>query len=452
MKKPSETTIASTEAIADLLLSTLYPFQRDIDEKIESTDGSFFVINAHRGFGKSRYCCTKAAAAAYRKPGTHVKLISPTQKLTRAIVRPIFADLFASVEQSLRPSFKAMDGLYEFPNGSTILTSGSDLGRADALRGTTTHLVIYDEGAFSSDLKYLHYNVILPRLLPVNGRAIFISTPPLSPSHPYVEFVERAREENGLFTYTINDNPTITPELRARYAKECGGEDSTSFRREFMCEFVTEEKYAAFPALIRKPELLGDHEITGQTKRYFGVSVDFSGNTVVLRCDVGSGGVRVGVPYIFSQSDPQQLANFLRPQVTPDTVLLGVCPEDVCAAIARQSQLFLIPFEFDVCQVGIPAVRNALEAGKLSFVSKETNAVAEDLANSIFEENFTQLAEDARGGRFDSVLALSAVVLHTAHIHGVGEGFSSLQTRDRLERAFRGAAYKGVRKNRFLLG
>jgi hypothetical protein len=89
----------------------------------------------------------------------------------------------------------------------------------------------------------------MPQTLTVpTARIIMASTPPKTPDHPFVQkYMAQAMEIGAYSRFTIYDNPLLTPEVIEEFKKEAGGEDSTTWRREYLAEVVTETENAIFP-------------------------------------------------------------------------------------------------------------------------------------------------------------------------------------------------------------
>ena len=198
-----------------------------------------YVANVSRRFGKSFIACLIAFEFCLRTPDRRVKIACPTQGQMSKIIEEVTGPLLADCPPDLLPKFHW--GRYTFKNGSTLQLAGADGLNSDRLRGTSSDLVFVDEAAFVSDLKYLLSSILLPTMLKsIGSTLICYSTPASATDHYFTELVQEAQADGRYLTLNINDDPTMTPELRARYAKEYGGEDTTEFRREYLCEFCTD--------------------------------------------------------------------------------------------------------------------------------------------------------------------------------------------------------------------
>ena len=141
-----------------------------------------------------------------------------------------------------------------FPNGSEIKTAGTDQQNKDKLRGQEARIVIMDECGFMSNFQYVMDDILLPQTLTVDNPLLLLSsTPPESPAHPFTMQAMQAQVEGNYEHRTIYDNPLIAPEKIEQYARECGHGDlevgfaSTTWRREYLAQFVTDSESAVIP-------------------------------------------------------------------------------------------------------------------------------------------------------------------------------------------------------------
>jgi hypothetical protein len=218
-----------------------------------------YVINSARRLGKSFYLCALAQERARQVPNSQIKYAAETQRSVKKIIVPLMRQIMDTCPRELRPRFKAHDGVYEFPNGSEIHIAGAAMDQADSLRGTACDLAIVDEAGFidSQQLEYLVESILFPQTLTrPNAMIVMGSTPPNSPDHTFVQkYMAQAIAAGAYSRYTIYDNPLITPEIIEEFKREAGGEDSTTWRREYLAEVVTDTDSAIFPEVAAGPLL-----------------------------------------------------------------------------------------------------------------------------------------------------------------------------------------------------
>jgi hypothetical protein len=221
----------------------LHEGQKRIDEKFQSVTGQLFVCNVARQFGKSYWACTKAVSLAIAKPKTRIRYGTAFHTDLTEFIMPTFDIVLKDCPEGMRPRYKVAGSKWVFPNGSEIKLVGLDRN-PNGLRGNTLDLIVIDEAGFVAELDYIYKDIIIPATLKrPNCKIIFISTPPRSPAHEFVDFIQKAEAENSYIKLTIHDNPTITQDDFDRMAKEHGGVGSIVFRREFLCEVISDESH-----------------------------------------------------------------------------------------------------------------------------------------------------------------------------------------------------------------
>lgn len=226
----------------------LHETQKKMYAAFKDSPAKRFVINSSRRIGKSYLLCLIALEHAIQNPGSDIKIATGNQKMTRKIITPLIRQLLETCPKELRPKFRGIDGTFEFGNGSMITVCGTEMGQIDGLRGTACDLVIIDEAGFVSDLEYALESVLIPQTLTrPKSRIILASTPPVTPDHAFVRYALRAMRNDGYAKFTIYDNPMLSREQIEEFKEEAGGENSTTWRREYLAEFVVDKDSAILP-------------------------------------------------------------------------------------------------------------------------------------------------------------------------------------------------------------
>jgi Terminase large subunit, T4likevirus-type, N-terminal len=203
-----------------------------------------------RRLGKSYALCVIAAETCLQKANAVVKFIAPTRQHVSKIIKPLLKEVFKDCPKDLRPEFKTAENIYKFKNGSEIQLAGTDNGHAESLRGGSSDLCIIDEAAFCDDLKYIVQSILIPTTTTTRGKIIMSSTPPKSSDHQFVHYMEQAEARGSYVKKTIYDGigSRITQEIIDEIIEELGGVDSIDFRREYLCELVSNDEEAVCPA------------------------------------------------------------------------------------------------------------------------------------------------------------------------------------------------------------
>ncbi len=225
----------------------LHSAQLKIDQIFSQTIGQLFVGNCSRQFGKSFWAVTKAIECARSGPKKQIRYGAAFQTDLVEFIIPAFEKVLEDCPDHLAPSFLRGRNTFIFPNGSRIKLVGVDKN-PNGLRGNSLDLVILDECGFIEKLEYIYKSVIIPATTHrPNCKIILISTPPSTPAHPFIDFVERALAEGCYAEFNIFQNPLIGPEDIERLMRESGGSHSTTWRREYLCELITDQELQIIP-------------------------------------------------------------------------------------------------------------------------------------------------------------------------------------------------------------
>jgi len=148
---------------------------------------------------------------------------------------------------------RQVDGTVQFANRSELAVFGTDNNQYRRRRGRNARIVLLDEAAFYASLEEVE-QVYVPQLQTTGGVGVYLSSPPLTPVHPFNDRC-RAAQLAGTYVHdTFWNNPRIDHEAVIRGEMERLGMTreevlaSTAFRREFGAEDVIEESRAALPA------------------------------------------------------------------------------------------------------------------------------------------------------------------------------------------------------------
>jgi len=275
--------------------------QLELYEIIKKSDAQKFVINASRRLGKSYLLCVLAIEHAMRHPGSRICYAAPTAKAVKKIISPLIQIILQDCPKGLKPKWKAQDQIYEFPNMSEIHIAGTDAERAEALRGQSMDLGIVDEAGFMSQLDYVVSDILMPQTLTTDGRIIIASTPPKSPAHDFKTYAREAELRGNYIKRTIYDNPRISKKKIIKFMMETDpllteeqaelffiqktGPNNSTWRREYMAEFMTDQDLAVVPEFdeIAEKEIVSDqikHPMFYDA--YVSMDIGFNDFTVVL--------------------------------------------------------------------------------------------------------------------------------------------------------------------------
>lgn len=259
----------------------LRPAQEFIQEKFNNITGKLFVANCSRRLGKSWWTAKICIEICLRNPDQQVIFASALAKDVEEIIIPAFKHILSSCPVPLMPTYTSSKKKYIFPNGSSVNFCGLDRN-PDGVRGRFCDTFIFDEAGFIDNLDYLYSSVVVPMFKGRRGaKAIMISTPPKTPSHPFHQFCQKAQSENAYIKLTIHDDPLTTEDEKNEFKKECLTE--TDWQREYLCEFVTDENLAIIPEF--KDEYIQEYvkdEFWGFYHKYVGLDIGIRDKTIAL--------------------------------------------------------------------------------------------------------------------------------------------------------------------------
>jgi len=221
--------------------------QSIINQIYKKSPGQLFVGNISRQWGKSFWAVTIAISFCLANANAKVRFGAAFHDDLKEFIIPTFDLVLETCPPELRPKYKISGSKYIFANLSEIKLVGLDKN-PNKLRGNKLDLIIIDEAGFVTKLEYIYKSIIIPATTHRrNCRVILISTPPVSPDHPFIEFVNRAELE-GCYTHlTVYDNPLIDEYDIERFKKESGGEHTSTFKREYLAQVVIDEDRAIIP-------------------------------------------------------------------------------------------------------------------------------------------------------------------------------------------------------------
>lgn len=256
--------------------------QREVYDAVEKSNGRSFYFNKARRIGGSYLLCVRAVEQCLRKPNAQVRYAAPTAKALRKIVQPNLRKVLADCPMGLRPKWSTLEQEYRFPNGSILAIAGCDAQRYEDLRGTESDEIYMDEVGFIDDLDYILNDVLLPQVQHTGGKVILVSTPARSPSHPSVALAMSHMRAGDYFACTVWDSPRQTRAEKEAYFKDLAkGEplesyyQTSTFRREYMAEFVIDEERAVIPEWTRAKQLecVREVELPDRFDPYVGIDL-----------------------------------------------------------------------------------------------------------------------------------------------------------------------------------
>lgn len=222
----------------------LHAGQKLLKEKLLTCKKQLFVTECSRQFGKSYFWVAYILEFAHKNPNSKIKLGTAFYTDLIEFIMPAFEAVMEDCPEYLRAKFRTSGTKFICHNGSEIKLVGLDRN-PNGLRGNVIDLIVLDEAGFITNLDYLYKSVIMPATTHrPNCKVVFSSSAPSTPAHPFLDYVQKADLEDAYCKMTIYQNPMVTPETIERLMAESGGKESTTWRREYLCEHVTDSDLA----------------------------------------------------------------------------------------------------------------------------------------------------------------------------------------------------------------
>jgi len=254
----------------------LRPEQKRLKYELEAQIVQIAVFNISRRWGKTFtlvvYCLEQCIKSRER-----IRYGAAFKTDLEEFVLPAFEQILEDCPPDLRPKFIATKKMFKFANGSEIKLVGLDKN-PNGLRGNAISKIIIDEAAFVSKLRWIYVSVIIPATMKQKGiKLVFISTPPESPEHFFVDLINKAKtQSNGYYLeLSIDDISDLTPEERERVLDEVGGEFSTTAQREFFCQIIIDASRAIAPEFNEERHVFKDLKLPDYYHSW--VAADFGG-------------------------------------------------------------------------------------------------------------------------------------------------------------------------------
>ena len=236
------------------------------------------VCSCRRRFGKTTVIGVDFCENCVTKEGLRVFYGSPQLNQSRAILSQVLEHIYAYAPRC-KPKYYTQDGCYAYPNDSKIILFGAkDTSELDKCRGQEADIIVVDEfGHFRYRPEYILKEVLMPMLLTTRGQIIISSTPSKDLTHPYFTQIREAQIKGEFFTHTIEDSirwGDMTKQEQKQIIEDCGGVDSESYQREWLCKVVPPISSLVIPEASQKTNwLLTKEEVLNLKKdlnyRYF---------------------------------------------------------------------------------------------------------------------------------------------------------------------------------------
>lgn len=389
----------------------LRPSQLDLYEVLVREKAPF--LECARRFGKTTTILTYVIEKCLTKPKTVVLWCEPWKSQAREIVMPEIEKIFSTCPKEMRPSYVTTDSFYKFPNGSVLKLRGVNDDKGASARGSYSHIIVADEFGFWRDPENIVASALSPQLLTTDGQFIFASTPALDLNHPYYQRKARALSENRFIQKTIFDNESLTEEQIEAAAKEVGGKDSTAWKREYLCEEISDPERLVIPEYSPDAHDLEDDEARPvYFSPYVGFDLGFSDQTFACfgYFDFEKATLIIDDELCVSGKNSKEIADAAREierrnwgSLTPDRVADNDLQQiyDMATMCGYQ----MIPSRKDDKMAAINALRLRFGSGKIR-IRKRCKNLRYQLKVGLWKENRKDFERGDGVGHLDGIMAL----------------------------------------------
>lgn len=236
-----------------------------IKEKIQAAPGRKRFALCARRFGKSYDRVLDCIETCIKIPGARVHYLAPWAKNAAEIASDTMVKLLEDCPPDLLPIHKAQTHEYIFRRpgrpDAILRLRGVNGETGQYARGGEAHLIVLDEAGQMDDLKHVVQDICLPMTMVSNGTIVLATTPPRTPSHDSAGIYEELAALGSAVKFTIRDAPHVSYETKIEYLIEAGEKrercpgildgtlepETTTARREYFCEFVTDSSLAVVP-------------------------------------------------------------------------------------------------------------------------------------------------------------------------------------------------------------
>lgn len=220
-------------------------YQLPLYDSLHSQD-SINVIACTRRFGKTYSLCSYAIGECLKKPNYIVRIVAPKYVQLAKIILPTIRKILGDSPGDLTPEFKKQEKVYIFPNGSEIHLYGSDNNSCESIRGTESNLILIDEAGFIDNFDYVFNSILVPTTLTTKGKIIVSSTRSPDLNHYFETLIDEHEARGKLQKYTIYDTDYDEKTI-ANYCELAGGQDSATWKREYLCQRTVDDKRQIIP-------------------------------------------------------------------------------------------------------------------------------------------------------------------------------------------------------------
>lgn len=383
------------------------------------------VINCSRRLRKTSTALIKSVEKAIKKFRALIRFAAPTRDQLVTIVEPLMQMICEDSPDDIRPIWKPSQHHYYFPlSESKLFVAGCDniksIGR---LRGKAADLCVVDEAQDIVHLKYLVDDVLMPQLLGIDdprGPLWILLTPPKTPIHDCVSYVTEAKSAGTYAEFDIYRGE-YSEDVIEIFKKEAGGESSTTWKREYLVQFVVDKNFSIIPEW--KDEYIVEYKPDEFYKfydKYEGMDIGVRHKTVCLFSIYDFKLGKLVVQDELYWSGPEMTTQLVSDGIKKkESELWGSMKPRL--RISDNNNLILLqdlgilhglpftPTDKDTLEAMVNELRLWVDRGKI-VVSPKCEQLIGSLKYGVWNDNRTDWEESILYGHFDALAALMYMV------------------------------------------
>lgn len=411
-------------------------------DKLGNITGEMFYLLCSRRLGKSYMLVVLSFALCLQTANSNVLYLAPFGKDAADIVGDISKTILDSCPADLKPEYNAQAKEFRFKNGSVIRFKGVNGEQAQFLRGGTYNLVVLDECGIMDDLEHVVKDICIPTIMTTPGsKVLFATTPPRTPGHESTQIYEKLAGRGAAVKFTILDNVRVPNERKAYFLEEAGEDPrhaadivagtrqpkTTTARREYFCEFVTDASLAVLPEFPRAGEE-GRDEVVHESVRpeffdtYVAMDPGMKDRTGILYAYWDYRRGKLVIEHESLLQGPSTLAIANEVMEKEWTLWRGVAPQLRVSDVEKRlildlnerHQLRFIQAQKQDSLGAINLVRNMIQTRELEIHPRCVHLIRQ-CENAIWNNKATDFAragEKSPDGHFDLVAALKYLCRH----------------------------------------
>lgn len=408
----------------------LHATQLRILKRLEENQGRKFFMLCSRRLGKTYMLCVLALQTCLQKANSRVLFAAPFAKDAQEISTDTIGQILQECPPELRPEWKGQSKEFQFRNGSIFRIKGVNGEHAAYLRGGAADLILLDEVGMMDDLEHVVQDICMPMTMTTGGQIIMATTPPRSPGHESARQFELLSGKNAAAVFTLADAPHVDHITKIEYLTEAGETEeharlcikedgwpkTTTARREYFCEFVTDAASAVVPEFTKELEkrIVVDWKLPEYFDAYTSMDPGFKDRTGIIFAywDFPNAKLVIQDEALLEQANTETIASTILGKEAllwgAKTPYLRVSDVDLrlIADLQGMHRLTFSPTRKEDSLGAVNLMRNMFQSGQIIINPRCQNLIRQ-VRNATWNNKATDFAQGSKvEGHYDLVAAL----------------------------------------------